>query len=297
MGDLVFASKLVKSFKNTVALGGITMSAGRGMNIVVGPNGAGKSTLLRCIGGLYRPDSGFVRVLGMDPYIEDDARRRVSLLSDNYALYDRLSVMDNLRFFGRLYGIGDSEIRKRSKTLLEKLGAYEYSERKAAELSRGTKQKVAICRALINNPDIILLDEPTAFLDAVSAEKVHLMLEGFAKEGRSVIYATQRLNEATRFDAALFVIKNGRLSNQIRTEDLYDETLKGSMVNIRTANRVDARIAKKTPHFDSANGRTIKLRVDGYRDINDAVSYLIGEGTYVVSIDYTEPVIEGMLGG
>ena len=92
----ICADNVTKLFRYTVALDKTSLSVDKGMNIVIGPNGAGKSTLLRCIGGLYRPDSGSVRVFGKDPYYDDEARGRVSLLSDNYALYDKLPVIKNL---------------------------------------------------------------------------------------------------------------------------------------------------------------------------------------------------------
>lgn len=291
----IYADRVTKRFKKSVALESASLSVGKGISVVIGPNGAGKSTLLRCIGGLYLPESGSVRVFGKDPYSDDKSRSRVSLLSDNYALYDKLSVMKNLIFFGRLYGNSDSKTTEIAKGILKRLDAYQYIDRKAGELSRGTKQKVAVCRALLGNPDAILLDEPTAFLDAVSAEKVHVMLEEFAEQGKVILYATQRLNEATRFRANIFIIKKGRVSKKLNYKDLYGSVLKGATVNIRLANQIDYGFAKKVPYFRSMQGTSVKIVIRGYKDISEAASFLIKNGAYVVSIDYTEPLIEEML--
>ena len=249
MGFEVSAVRITKKFKNSVALDGASISAKNGISVIIGPNGAGKSTLLRCMGGLYRPESGTVRVFGKDPYKDDEIRNRVSLLSDNYALYDRLSVMKNLLFFGRLYGNSDVETMRISKDVLTRLDAYQYLNMKAEELSRGTKQKVAICRALLGSPDAFLLDEPTAFLDAVSAEKVHLMLEDFAASGKIILYATQRLNEATRFRANIFVIKKGRISRTLRYSDLYGSLLRGATVNIKLVDPIDMKLRQMGSSF------------------------------------------------
>ena len=290
----IYLDRVTKRFRSTVALNKTSLSVDKGMNIVIGPNGAGKSTLLRCIGGLYRPDSGSVRIFGKDPYY-DDARGMVSLLSDNYALYDKLPVIKNLLFFGKLYGNSDSDTIDMSRMFLKKLDAYQYINRKAGELSRGTKQKVAICRALLGNPDVFLLDEPTAFLDAASAEKVHIMLEEFASDGKVVLYATQRLNEAARFNANLFIIKKGRISKSLRHSDLYGSILKGARINIKLADPLTGAIAKKVPRFNAVLGSNIRITVRNYKDINEAIKYLIGKGAYIVSVDYSEPLIEDML--
>lgn len=296
MAPDICADKITKVFKKSVALEAASVSAGKGISVIIGPNGAGKSTLLRCIGGLYHPESGSVRVFGRDPYFDDEIRGRVSLLSDNYALYDKLSVMKNLLFFGRLYGNSDAETIKISQKLLKELDAYQYIGKKAGELSRGTKQKIAICRALLGNPDAFLLDEPTAFLDAVSAEKVHVMLEDFAASGRTILYATQRLNEATRFKADIFIIKKGKVSKRLKYSELYGRVLKGAVVNIKLADPIDIKLAKQVPHFAQMHGSSVKIRIRNYKDINESAKYLMGRGVYIIGVDYTEPLIEEMLG-
>ena len=296
MAPDIYADRITKIFKKSVALEEASVSAGKGISVIIGPNGAGKSTLLRCIGGLYHPESGTVKVFGRDPYFDDEIRGRVSLLSDNYALYDKLSVMKNLLFFGRLYGNSDAETIRISNKLLKELDAYQYLDKKAGELSRGTKQKVAICRALLGDPDAFLLDEPTAFLDAVSAEKVHVMLEDFAASGRTILYATQRLNEATRFRADLFVIKKGRVSKRLKYSDLYGSVLKRAVINIKLADPIGIKLAKRVPNFTKIQGSSVKIRIRSYKDINESVKYLMNRGVYIIGIDYTEPIMEEMLG-
>ena len=291
----ILADNITKSFGKVMAVKNATLHSRNGVNIIIGPNGAGKSTMLRCLGGLYKPESGTVKVLGADPYENDHIRGSVSLLSDNYALYDRLSVLSNLLFFGRLYNLDDSQIRERSTAILKRLDAYQYFNRKVEELSRGTKQKIAICRALLSEPKALLLDEPTAFLDAISAEKVHRIMDELALEGKTIIYATQRLNEATRFDARLFVIRNGRMSNTTTTKDLYEKQLVNSMVTIKLSMPIPMSVAKRVPGFRKLEGSAIKITINDYKEISKALSYILKNRGYVVSVDYTENLMEGML--
>ena len=172
MHGVVKTDRITKSFGSVIAVNKVSFESAGGINIILGPNGAGKSTFLRCIDGLYSVEHGSVNVLDADPYRNDKLKEKLSLLTDNYALYDYLSVASNLKFFGRLYGLKDEETMRRAAEMLKRLDAAEYLDKKVYMLSRGTKQKIAFCRAVLNEPQILLLDEPTAFLDAHSAEMV-----------------------------------------------------------------------------------------------------------------------------
>lgn len=105
--------------------------------------------------GLYKPSSGSISVLGKRPYFDDSVREKIALLSDNYAMYDFLTVKQNLKFFGSLYHLKDKEIYKKSLAILKDMDAVKFFDRKVVELSRGTKQKIAFCRAMLNEPDIL----------------------------------------------------------------------------------------------------------------------------------------------
>ncbi len=295
--DSIVVSNVVKSFGKTTALKKVNFSCKNGINIILGPNGAGKSTLLRCIDGLYKVESGKVRVLGLDPYKDDALKSRLSLLTDNYALYDFLSVANNMRFFGRLYGLSDKVTIERTKEMLKRLEASQYLDRKVYELSRGTKQKVAFCRAVLSNPEIILLDEPTAFLDAHSAEIVRRVLFEYEKEGKTIVFVTQKLDEVTRFNGKISIIKSGRIVKETSTEGLYNVVLKNTVVNIRLAKPIDMSIVKRMNGFKEANdtrATLLKFKVKDYKGINKVIKDLIGHGSSIVSIDYIEHLIDDL---
>ena len=126
MRKIVIAKELTKKFGYVSALDRVSLACSNRMNIVLGPNGAGKSTLLKCVAGLYRPNGGSIKVLGGDPYRDDPVRARLSLLSDNYSLYDYLTVKENLLFFGKLYGIGSVDTLSRAKELLKEIDALQF---------------------------------------------------------------------------------------------------------------------------------------------------------------------------
>lgn len=300
MAQSIRVSSISKSFGKKKALNKLDFSSRTGINLILGPNGAGKSTLLRCIDGLYGVDSGSVMVLGEDPYKASDIKQHMSLLTDNYALYDFLTVSRNLRFFGRLYGLKDDETLKIAKEVLQDLDAYEYLNNRIFELSRGTKQKIAFCRAILNDPEVLLLDEPTAFLDAHSAEMMRKTLLRYEKEGKTILFVTQKLDEVTRFHGRISIIRAGRIIKEMSTEGLYNIVLKRTKVNIRLAKPISARIARRIDglmEVNSENATVLQFRVDNYRDINRIIKSLMASNASIVGVDYLEHLIDDLSSG
>ncbi len=297
MDGAVEVKYIAKTFGDTVALDKVSFASKKGINIILGPNGAGKSTFLRCVDGLYMVERGSVNVLGMDPYKNDLLKEKLSLLTDNYALYDYLTVSDNLRFFGRLYGLKDAETLQRSKEMLKRLDAIAYFDRKVYELSRGTKQKVAFCRAVLNEPQILLLDEPTAFLDAHSAEMVREVLSGYEKEGKTILFVTQKLDEVTRFNGKISVMSHGHIVKETTTDGLYSVVLKNTIVNFRLGQPIKKSVVRRLPGFIEANSEQatlLRFRVKDYRDVNKTIKELLDAGAKIVSIDYIEHLIDDL---
>ena len=289
---------IVKRFGRVTALYKVSMKAGRGINMVLGPNGAGKSTLLRCIAGLYKPDEGSISVLGSNPYYDDAVRKGVSLISDNYGLYDYLSVLDNLKFFGRLYGLSDSEIGSHAVRLLKEFDANEYAGRKVYTLSRGTKQKVAICRAMLSSPEVMLLDEPTAFLDAASAEELRGMLRRMAST-TAIIYVTQKIDEIERMQGSITVLRKGRIAGSTSLENIYKSVFPGMTVRVKFAKPVSQELLSgmKGIRADSANAQSISMKVKSYKDINSTLKLLMDRGAAIISVSYEEPTVEDFMNG
>jgi ABC-2 type transport system ATP-binding protein len=163
----------------------------------LGPNGAGKTTTLRMLSALIEPSSGSAEVAGYRLGEDDQAlRRNVGILTEAPGLYDRLSAERNLSFFAHLYGIGD--VDGRVERYLKLLGLWERRSEPVGTFSRGMRQKLAIARAMLHEPPVLFLDEPTTGLDPEAARLVREFIEGLSGEGRTIILNTHNLDEADR---------------------------------------------------------------------------------------------------
>ena len=301
METAISIKNLYKTFRKTVALDNVSFISKEGVNIILGPNGAGKSTFLRCIIGLYKPSSGSVSVFGKRPYFDDEIRDKMSLLSDNYALYDFLTVKQNLRFFGNLYKLKDNEIFSKSKNILKEMDALKFFDRKVVELSRGTKQKIAFCRAMLNDPDVLLLDEPTAFLDASSSEWIRNFILDYGKKRKTILFVTQKLDEVSRFNSRLIIMREGKIVEDTTTYYIYNDIMKSSSILIRFARPVAISVLKKAGYkFDSMESKEVssaKFYINNYKDVNSLVGKLIKNKAFVLGIDYIEPLVESISKG
>ena len=176
---------------------------------LLGPNGAGKTTLLRLLAGSLRPQSGELEVLGLDPARDGQRlRARVGVLSHRTHLYDELTVLENLRLYAALFDVDSSG--RRIAALLEQLGLEERGQQRVDSLSRGLQQRVAVARALLHEPDLLLLDEPDTGLDLPAFRMLEsLLLDG--STGRTIVMATHNLDAARRICGRGLVLVAGRL--------------------------------------------------------------------------------------
>ena len=199
-GAAVSLDGVSRSFGAVRALAGVTFSVDRGERFgVIGPDGAGKSTLFRILATLIRPDAGTARVLGHDP-VSDlwNLRPRLGYMPGRFSLYPDLSVDENLHFFASVFGTRMQDKRRQIDPVYRQLEPFR--DRRAAALSGGMKQKLALCCALIHTPDLLLLDEPTTGVDAVSRREFWDLLDELKAGGLTVIVSTPYMDEAMRCD-------------------------------------------------------------------------------------------------
>ena len=204
----IHAVDLGKRFGTQVAVSGLTLDVAPGEVFgLLGPNGAGKTTTLRILAGIYAPDTGYVEVAGV-PHTQADAiRGRVGLLTEQPGLYDRLNVEENLRFFAALYGVPGHEIGARLVRWLQPLGLWEHRFKRAGTLSKGMRQKLAIARAMIHEPPIVLLDEPTSGLDPESARTVRDVIAGLSTQGRTLVLCSHNLYEVEQLCRRVAILR------------------------------------------------------------------------------------------
>jgi ABC-2 type transport system ATP-binding protein len=179
---------------------------------LLGHNGAGKTTAIRILNGLLAATRGSARVLGMDPGRDGATiRARTGVLTETPALDERLTARENLAYAARIFGVPDREARTRVESLLERFELAGRGADRAAGFSRGMKQRLALARALVHDPELLFLDEPTAALDPVAARDVHALIRDSARgEGRTVVVTTHNLVEAQRLCDRVVILRRGR---------------------------------------------------------------------------------------
>ncbi|MEP7294448.1 MAG: ABC transporter ATP-binding protein [Chloroflexota bacterium] len=207
-----FASAAAKGAASIRALDGLsfTVEAGEVFG-VLGHNGAGKTTLVRVINGILTPTSGSAHVLGLDAATQgSEVRRQTGVLTETPSLYERLTARDNLKLFAALYEVPNPEQR-----VAEMLSLFNLTDRandRAGGFSKGMKQRLALARALVHDPQILFLDEPTAALDPEAARTVTTLIETLSREsGRTVFLATHNLDEAQRLCTRVAILSHGKL--------------------------------------------------------------------------------------
>ena len=178
----------------------------------LGPNGAGKTTTLRMIYGVLQPTEGDVIVNGVSVREDPErARKYLGIMPEDAGLYARLTAEENLLYFGKLRGMQETELRRVIPEILERLGLMEKRYVLADKLSKGMKRKLAFARAILHNPEILLLDEPTSGVDVMSAREIRTMISEYASEGGTVVLSTHNMWEVQQLCHRVGIINRGRL--------------------------------------------------------------------------------------
>ena len=198
----------------------LTLSPGEVLAFL-GPNGAGKTTTIKMIAGLIRPDTGWVNIAGLDPHRQPQALRQVgAVLEGNRNLYWRLTPLENLEYFGVLRQVPRKTLRQRGERLLAEFGLLDKRKVPVQKLSRGMQQKIAIAVALIHQPKLLLLDEPTLGLDVSSGETVKKLVRQVAASGCAILLTTHQLNVAEELSDRVAVIRQGKIVAEQSTQSL-----------------------------------------------------------------------------
>ncbi len=206
----------------------------------LGPNGAGKTTTIKMIAGLIRPDAGWVKIAGRDPHREPQALRGVgAVLEGNRNLYWRLTPLENLEYFGVLRGMSRKRVRSRGLELLEAFGLVDKRKEPVQKLSRGMQQKIAIAVALIHQPQLLLLDEPTLGLDVEAGETVKKLVRQVASSGCAILLTTHQLNVAEELSDRVAIIRAGQIVAEQPTAELIRQFSQGAAYRIEFEGTLD----------------------------------------------------------
>jgi sodium transport system ATP-binding protein len=207
----VTVDRLEKSLGANKVLRGISFEAKSGEIFgLLGPNGAGKTTTLRTICTLLAPDSGSVAVLGFDTMSRpDDVRRRVGVVTADIGVYPRLSARENIAYFAELSGVNGAELDRRVSSVLARLDMHSFASQRAETLSSGQKQKVAIARAIVHDPQVLMFDEPTSNLDVLASREIRQFMIESRDRGKCVIFSTHVLHDAERLCDRVTILHQG----------------------------------------------------------------------------------------
>jgi sodium transport system ATP-binding protein len=209
----VRVDRLEKQLGTNKVLRGITFEALSGEIFgLLGPNGAGKTTTLRIICTLLAPDAGSVEVLGFDTRTApQEVRRRVGVVTAEIGVYPRLTARENIAYFAELTGVLDGEVKRRVDGVVERLDMAPFANQRAESLSSGQKQKVAIARAIVHDPPVLMFDEPTSNLDVLASREIREFMVESRGRGKCVIFSTHVLHDAERLCDRVTIIHEGRV--------------------------------------------------------------------------------------
>ena len=291
---MIAVTHLTRRFGPRAVVDDITLDVDRGEIVaLLGPNGAGKTTTMRMIAGLLRPDAGSVAIDGVTLTAASGSRLRgrLGFLTEAPGLWDRLSVRENLEIYAGLYAVAAP--RKAVDQLIDRLELHPYAASRSAELSKGTKQKVALARALVHDPPVLLLDEPTAGLDPEIAKSVRDLLEERRTAGCALLVSTHNLDEAERMSDRVAVIQQ-RLLAFDRPEALR-RRLSNGRIRIRVAGEA-SRFLGAARVFDNratADGSELSMQlVDPETQAPAVVRALVNAGAGIIEAHAERPALE-----
>lgn len=230
MSDLIVVSNLHKRYGNKPVLRGVDLSVRAGeVRALLGANGAGKTTLIRLICGLAKADKGTIALGGVPVSAKlHELRRYVGVVSHQPMLYDSLTGMENLRFFAQLYGVRDAQ--SRCEAALRQVDLYSRREDMVRTYSRGMVQRLAIARATLHNPPVLLLDEPDTGLDPASAAALQQLLRSLGNAARAILLTTHNVQRALGWADSVSVLANGRMADAVPAATLDVAQVENALV-------------------------------------------------------------------
>jgi ABC-2 type transport system ATP-binding protein len=291
---LIDAEGLTKRFGDLVAVEGLTLHIGEGEVFgLLGPNGAGKTTTVRMLASLLTATSGSAMVDGHDVREEPQAVRRiVGLLPENVGLYGTLTVEENLDFFGRLNGLPPDRRGAAIRDLLGRFGLWDRRGEPAGNLSKGLKQRLALARAMVHDPKVLLLDEPTANLDPEAARMVRETILGLKGEGRTVLLNTHLLDEAQRVCDRVGVLRT-RLVAVGSPADLRGRLGRGrAVVRLASVGPAIIEAAKRIGAVEPRGDSLLVEVADPGADVPRLVAAIVAAGGQVRSVGEEGPSLE-----
>jgi ABC-2 type transport system ATP-binding protein len=295
--NMIEVENLTKKFGELTAVDGLTFDVAEGEVFgLLGPNGAGKTTTVRMLCCLISKTSGDARIAGYHTDKGADSlaiRKMIGLVPDNVGLYEELSAVENLDYYGKLYECPKGEREKNIAYLLKMMDLWEQRDQPVSSFSKGMKQKVAIARALVHDPELLFFDEPTVNLDPESSRVVRDLILKLKKDGKTVFLNTHNLDEAQRICDRIGILRTKLLT--VNTPEQLEKTIWGSKTVIQVEeinDRILAAIRKRKPQDLGVDGNKIILTLaDPEVENPDLIRAIVSAGG---RIQYVTPLNPGL---
>lgn len=291
--NVIEINNLTKKFKDFTAVDDLSLTVKEGEIFgFLGPNGAGKSTTIRMLCTLAQPTSGSAKVAGHD-LIKESAkvRQNIGLVAEKMIMYDRLTAAENLRFFGKLYSIPKQKLENRIDELLELVDMQQWRNTQISKFSTGMKQRINVIRALLPEPEILFMDEPTLGLDPQTTFSIRDITREINKEGVTVILTTHAMTEAEALSDRVAIIDHGKIAALDTPQNLKnmiyhgDTTVFGTKISNLTSKLINKikslEVVTAVAQQDDYN---LKISSKGENALNEIIDTIRGEGGNITSV-------------
>jgi ABC-2 type transport system ATP-binding protein len=300
MSAVIETEQLTKKFKHVVAVKDLNLTVEEGDTFgFLGPNGAGKTTTIRMLTGFLKPTKGTIRIMGYDIFKEGKkAKEHIGLVPDMFGFYDVLNADEHLRYYGLLYGMDKSELTKSIDHALSLVKLDEHRTKKIKEFSHGMRQRLVIAQALLNNPKLLFLDEPTIGLDPKGAYETRKIIKDLAKKGMTIFMSSHLLNEVQDVCRSVGIIHYGVLVKKDTINNLTKELQlqKGNFFKVELDNP-DTKFTESLKKIKGVEKvypyqNELNIELDDSEIIPDLVEKLIKDGARIRSVNEMKPDLE-----
>ena len=293
-GPVIDLSEVKKSLGTRTVLKDVTFRVERGDIFgYLGPNGAGKTTTIRIMLGLLPPDSGTVSVLGEDIAV-DRTRRRVGFVLELDGLYENMNARENLAYYGRIYGVGDGAAR--ITELLKQVRLADREKDKVGAYSKGMRQRLALARAMLHEPEVLVLDEPTAGVDPSGQIEVRQIIQDMARRGKTILLSSHNLDEVQRICNRIALIHRGEIKLAGELSNLQRSMGHGEVIIETSSPIADPLLAELSAQTGTAvsgrTDRTVVLTLGPGHEVADLVTFLAGRGARIEQVRRREASLE-----
>lgn len=288
---------LTKYFGDFKAVEDVTVTVSPGEVLaLLGPNGAGKTTTVRMLTSILAPTRGTANVAGYDVVAEAElVRANVGVLTEHHGLYMRMNGREYLDFFGRLYNLKPSLRHERGQSLAARFGLLDALDRRLSEYSKGMRQKLALVRAMLHDPPVLLLDEPTSAMDPHSARQVRDAIHDLRRDGRTIILCTHNLPEAEELSDRIAIIRRGRIIAQGSAQELKTRLLGPPLMELRLTGHLNGIVENLSDlvEIDSYGDNWIRYRTSRPAMINPRLlRQLTNQGVEVLTLSEVPQMLE-----